>query len=86
MLDLFLKIALGAAALIVGAIVISGIITKQKIKAELQRRRIRGALVDAIDNCDNVVKLEDIDSGNEIKLKGDGVSRDVRVGETIYAY
>ena len=32
MLDLFLKIALGAAALIVGAIVISGIITKQKIK------------------------------------------------------
>lgn len=88
MLEFLLKLLAGAAtvAAVVGAaIVINGMITKAKLRAELQKRRVQAALVDAIDNCENVVKLEDIYSGNEIEVRGDGVARDIHVGETIYA-
>ena len=88
MLDFLFKaltVAAGIGAIIVGAIVIKGMITKAKIKAELQKKNVRAALVDAIDNCDNIVKLEDIDRGSEIEIRGDSVSRDIYVGETIYA-
>jgi len=84
MIDILLRVLAGAAVAIIGAIVIDGIITKAKIKAELRKNNISAAMIDAIDDCDNIVTLEDLDGSGEIEVRGEGVAKNIHVGDMIF--
>ena len=78
--------AVGSAILGYGAyIVVKGIIDKKKIKEEMLKKNIKAALIKKVDNAESVVKLQDLDSSEEIQLKGDSIASEVRESELIYA-
>lgn len=64
-------ILLGLATAAVGVIVISGIVTKNRIKEKLRERGIRDGLITSINNCTNTVKLEDLYSDKTLEIRGD---------------
>ena len=71
-----------ATAAVVG-IVVYGLITKQKIREQLAQNGIKKAIVNAVDNCSNVVILTDLENNNTIEVRGDGVSYDIRRNDII---
>lgn len=71
------------AAVIVGAIVINGIITKSKLIQKLREKGINQAVVTMADRSKNVVKLDDLFSDESIEVKGDGISSDIHVRDVI---
>ena len=79
-LNLLVAGLVGAA--VVG-IVIYGLITKQKIREQLAQRGIRAALVNAIDTCDNLVTLTDLDNKCSIEVRGNGISNDIYENDII---
>ena len=79
-LNLLVAGLVGAA--VVG-IVIYGLITKQKIREQLAQRGIRAALVNAIDSCDNLVTLTDLDNKCSIEVRGNGISNDIYENDII---
>lgn len=88
-LSLAARLLLGAAAVAaVGAIVIviQGIITRDKIKSELENRNTKDAIIEEINNCTNVVTLKELESGNRIEIQGDGISSDIKIGDVIYGH
>lgn len=74
------------AAVVASAIVIyvNGIINRNKLKDALSSKNVRGAIVKQIDNCSNVVTLEDLDSDQQYEVHGDGVDYSLDNGEIIY--
>ena len=79
-LNLLVAGLVGAA--VVG-IVIYGLITKQKIREQLAQRGIRAALVNAIDTCDNLVTLTDLNNKCSIEVRGNGISNDIYENDII---
>lgn len=87
MLGLALRVLLAAAAVAaVAAIVIyiSGTITRAKLEEKLRDNGIEDAIIKAIDYCDNVVTLEDMDSDKTLEVHGDDVAYDLDEGDRIY--
>lgn len=87
MLGLALRVLLAAAAVAtVAAIVIyvSGTITRSKLKEKLRENGIEDAMIKAIDWCDNVVSIEDLDSDKTLEIHGDDVDYDLDEGDRIY--
>ena len=70
----------GAAVI---TIVVRGLITRQRLKEELARQGLKEAIADAVDRCTNVVDLRDLETGNRVQVKGDGISYDVRENDII---
>lgn len=70
----------GAAVI---GIVVYGLITKQKIREQLQSQGIRRTIVSAIDNCSNVVTLTDLDNNTKIEVRGDGIAFDIQENDII---
>lgn len=81
-LNLLVAGLVGAAVI---GIVIYGLITKQRIRERLAQRSeaISRVIVSAVDRCNNVVKLTDLDSNNTIEVKGDGISYDIQQNDVI---
>lgn len=87
MLGFALRVLLAAAAVAtVAAIVVyvSGTVTRNKLKEKLREHNIDGALIKAIDRCDNVVSIEDLDSEQTLEIHGDDVDYDLDEGDRIY--
>lgn len=87
MLGLALRVLLAAAAVAtVAAIVVyvSGTITRRKLEEKLQENGIEDALIKAIDYCDNVVTVEDMDSDQTLEIHGDDVDYELDEGDRIY--
>lgn len=82
-MDLLGWILAGLAGAAVIGLVVYGVITKQKIKEQLAQRGIRWALVNAIDTCDNIVSLTDLDSKRSIEIRGNGVSNEINENDII---
>lgn len=62
-------------------------IDKQKpiiIFWKLQENGIEDALIKAIDYCDNVVTVEDMDSDQTLEIHGDDVDYELEEGDRIY--
>lgn len=74
-------------ALLVGAVVcyVIGDITKENTKEQMAEHNMGRALVKTIDTCSNRIKLEDLDSGAEMEIEGDGISDEIYQGQVIYA-
>lgn len=74
-------------ALIGGAVgaIIDGIINRQRLREIAQSRDLRKSIVRSINRCDNIVKLEDLESGKCLTVQGDGIADDVRLNGIIYA-
>ena len=70
----------GAAVI---GLVVYGLITKQKIREQLQSQGIRRTIVSAIDNCSNVVTLTDLDNNTKIEVRGDGIAYDIHENDII---
>ena len=70
-------ILLGLATVAVGVIVISGTVTKNRIREQMQKRNIKKMLVTQIDSCTNTVKLSDLYSDQTMEIRGDDVSNDL---------
>ena len=71
MLGLVLRVLLAAAAVAsVAAIVIyiSGTITRTKLEEKLRENDIEDAIIKAIDYCDNVITIEDMDSDKTLEM------------------
>lgn len=79
----FLAVILGitTAAIVIH---IKGIITHQKLKEELQKKNMKGAIVTLIDRTKNQVSLKDLDGGKILEIHGDGISDDLHKRERIY--
>lgn len=87
MLGFALRVLLAAAAVAtVAAVVIyvAGTITRSKLKDKLRENGIEDAMIKAVDYCDNVVKLEDMDSDKTLEIHGDDVDYDLDEGDRIY--
>lgn len=71
----------------VGAIVvvITGIITIKKIKEAMIKHKMKSALIAEIDSCDNVIKLEEMETGKKLEMRGDNVSCDIQENNIVYA-
>ncbi len=68
LLGFLIRSALLAAAVSTIAIVISGIITREKIQQELRNRGVNGVLIDKIDNCTNTMTLKELENDNKIEV------------------
>ena len=87
MLGFALRVLLAAAAVAtVAAIVVyvSGTITRRKLEEKLRENGIEDALIKAIDYCDNVVTVEDMDSDQTLEIHGDDVDYELDEGDRIY--
>ena len=82
-----LRVLLAAAAVAtVAAVVVyvAGTITRSKLKDKLCENGVEDAIIKAIDYCDNVVTVEDMDSDKTIEIHGDDVSYELDEGDRIY--
>ncbi len=70
-------ILLGLATVAVGVIVISGTVTKMRIREQMQNKNLKEMLVTEIDSCTNTVKLSDLYSDQTMEIRGDDVSDDL---------
>lgn len=87
MLGFALRVLLAAAAVAtVAAVVIyiSGTITRSKLKEKLRDNDIKDAMIEKIDNCENVVTLKDMDSDKTLEIHGDDVDYELDEGDRIY--
>ncbi len=87
MLGFALRVLLAAAAVAtVAAVVVyvAGTITRSKLKDKLRENGVEDAIIKAIDYCDNVVTVEDMDSDKTIEIHGDDVSYELDEGNRIY--
>lgn len=73
----------GIAMLAVGVIVISGMITKDRLREQLKSRNLKSAFVKSIDRCTNTVKLEDLYSDETLEIQGDDVDSELRLHQRI---
>ncbi len=83
LLGFLIRSALLAAAVSTIAIVISGIITREKLQQELRIRGMEEAIIDKINNCTNTMTLHDLQNGNEIEVQGDGIDYSLYEGQVI---
>ncbi len=78
-------ILLGIAAAAVCVVVISGIITKSRIKEQMREKNMENAVITEINKCKNVIKLEDLNTGKTMEIRGDGVDDSLRENVKIIA-
>ena len=78
-------ILLGLATAEVGVIVISGMITKSRLKEKMREKGMKEALITEINNCTNTVKLEDLYSDDTLEIRGDEVDYELDEYDTIMA-
>ena len=87
MLGLASRVLLAAAAVAtVAAVVVyvAGTITRSKLEEKLRENGVEDAIIKAIDYCDNVVTVEDMDSDKTVEIHGDDVSYELDEGDRIY--
>ena len=65
-------------------VVITGIITIKKIKEAMIKHKMKSALIAEIDSCDNVIKLEEMETGKKLEMRGDNVSCDIQENNIVY--
>ena len=65
-------------------VVITGIITIKKIKEAMIKHKMKSALIAEIDSCDNVIKLEELETGKKLEMRGDNVSCDIQENNIVY--
>ena len=78
-------ILLGLATAAVGVVVISGIVSKNRIKEKMKDRGMHDALITEINRCTNTVKLEDLYSDKTLEIRGDGLDYELEEYDTIVA-
>ena len=83
LLGFLIRSALLAAAVSTIAIVIRGIITREKIQRELRNRGVNGVIIDKIDNCTNTMTLKELENDNKIEVQGDGIDYSLYEGQVI---
>lgn len=66
-------------------VVITGIITIKKIKEAMIKHKMKSALIAEIDSCDNVIKLEEMETGKKLEMRGDNVSCGIQENNIVYA-
>ena len=66
-------------------VVITGIITIKKIKEAMIKHKMKSALIAEIDSGDNVIKLEEMETGKKLEMRGDNVSCDIQENNIVYA-
>jgi fructose-1-phosphate kinase PfkB-like protein len=84
LLGFLIKAAIAAAVVSAIVIYVSGKITRQKIQEELRNKNVKSAMIKAINECDNVVSLKDMDSDQEYEIHGDSVDSYLDSGDVIY--
>ena len=78
--NLVLTGLVGAVAIGAIAIVISGILTKEKISERISN----DAIVKSINNCTNTITLEELENDTVYEIRGDDIADDIEEGDWIY--
>lgn len=76
-------ILLGLATAAVGVIIISGMVTKSRIKEKMRERGFEMAIITEINKCTNTVKLEELCSDKTIEIRGDDIDCELDEYDTI---
>lgn len=76
-------ILLGLATAAVGVIVISGMVTKSRIREKMREKGMKEAIITEINNCTNTVKLEDLYSDDILEIRGDELDYELDEYDTI---
>lgn len=92
---MFLPILLELIPYFLGGAVVGGVIssvvtiavmlTIDKIKEVMIKRKCHKAMVKCIDNCHNQITLKDLEADSDFILEGTGISDDIYKGQIIYA-
>lgn len=77
-------ILLGLVCATAVVVVISGIVTKNRIREEMAKQNMKKAVIESIDTCSNKVSLKDLESGKCLEIQGDDVSYDLDERDRIY--
>lgn len=78
-------ILVGLATAAVGVVIISGMVTKSRIKEKMQSRGIEMAIITEINKCTNTVKLEELCSDKTLEIRGDALDCELDEYDTIFA-
>jgi ABC-type bacteriocin/lantibiotic exporter with double-glycine peptidase domain len=78
-------ILLGLATAAVGVIVISGMVTKSRIKEKMREKGLHETIITEINYCTNTVKLEDLYSDDTLEIQGDELDYELEEYDTITA-
>ena len=78
-------ILFGLATAAVGVVVISGIVSKSRIREKMREKGMQKALIKEINNCTNTVKLEDLYNNETLEIRGDDLDSDLDEYDTIVA-
>lgn len=78
-------ILLGLAAAAVGVVVISGIVSKNRIKEKMRENGIKDAIITEINKCSNTVKLESLYGDETLEIRGDDLDDELEEDDVIYA-
>lgn len=77
-------ILLGLVCAAAVVVVISGTITKSRIKEEMAKQNMSRAVIESIDTCSNKVSLKDLSSGKVLEIQGDDVAYELDERDRIY--
>jgi len=69
---------------IVGAVIIHKIITKDDIKKEAIKKNLESVIIKEVNKAKNIVKFSTLENQKETKIKGTGISDDIKEGDVIY--
>ena len=75
-----------AAAVAIGVVIINGIITANRIKETMRNNNLKSAMISKINQCDNIITIEDMDSDEKLDIVGDGISDDIDEYDIIYVW
>ncbi len=78
-------ILFGLAAAAVGVVVISGIVSKNRIKEKMRENGIKDAIIMEINKCSNTVKLESLYGEETLEIRGDDLDDELEEDDVIYA-
>lgn len=77
-------ILFGLAVAAVGVIVISGIVSRNSIKEQMENKGMKSAIIKEINKCTNTVKLESLYDHETLEIRGDDLDNSLRRNDIIY--
>lgn len=62
---------------------VRGLITRSGIAREMRSRGIQRVVATMVDRCQNIVRLKDLEAGQVMEMRGDGIESDLAEGDMI---
>ena len=72
-----------AAGIAIITVAINGLITKFKIRRTMSDKGMQRAIITAVDQCKNIVRLKELETGQTLEIQGDGIEDSIMTNDII---